>query len=389
MLRYLSRSHEVTLVSFVRQDDRTEYIDHLRQFCTEVYPVEIERSRLKDGQSLIESFFSGTPVVIIRDRIPAMELTLKKLVQEKEFDVIHADQTSMAYYGLHAKNLHPAGKKPGTLLDQHNALYLVVERQSQHERSRLMRFIWRRESRCLAEYEAALLRQYDTILTVTKEDKEALLHLLPNEEAKQREDHIEVIPICVDPDAQQMIQPNDQGPRIIHLGTMFWPPNIEGVLWFANHVLPYILQEVPETKFIVAGKKPPPEINALAEKSSPFNGHIEVTGFVPDPTALLASSSVFVVPLLAGGGMRVKILDAWLWGLPMVSTRIGAEGIMTKPGEDILIADEPRDFAGEVTRILKDKSLAYKLREKGRASVEMHYDWQKVYRRMDDFYGCF
>jgi glycosyltransferase involved in cell wall biosynthesis len=114
-----------------------------------------------------------------------------------------------------------------------------------------------------------------------------------------------------------------------------------------------------------------------------------VKGFVPDPTDVIAESRVFVVPLLAGGGMRVKILDAWIWGLPIVSTTIGAEGILKNPGEDILIADEPKEFAAEVVRVLKDPALAYKLREKGRASVEMYYDWQQVYQRLDDVYNLY
>lgn len=387
MLRYLARNHEVTLVSFVREDDRVEDLDHLRQFCKEVYPVKLERSRLKDSQSLVESLIRGIPVVIARDRIPSMESTLQQLVNEVTYDVVHADQTSMAYYGLLAKKFHPPKKKPATLLDQHNALYLVVQRQSHYERSRFMRILWRREARLLEKYEASLLRQYDTILTVTVEDKEALLHLLPEDEVERREINIEVIPICVDPAEQQMIPLVDQGPRILHLGTMFWPPNIEGVLWFANQVLPYVLQEIPGAKFIIAGKNPPLQIQALTDSSFPFSSNIDVTGFVPDPTRLLASSRVFVVPLLAGGGMRVKILDAWLWGIPVVSTTIGAEGILKKPEEDILIADEPQEFASKVVRVLKDPEMAYKLREKGRASVEMHYDWQKVYQRLDVVYG--
>jgi glycosyltransferase involved in cell wall biosynthesis len=389
ILKYLTQKHEVTLVSFVREDDKPAYIAHLQQLCQKVYAIKMERSRLKDGQSLFESVLSGTPIVIARDRIPAMELTLERLVKEAPFDAIHADQTSMAYYGMVAKRLHPSHKKPVTILDQHNALYLVVQRQSHFERSNLMRTVWRREARLLAEYEASLLRQFDTILTVTTEDKEALLQLLPDDESEHREKNIVVIPICVDPARQKMIQPVDRGSRILHLGTMFWPPNIEGVLWFANQVLPLILREIPGAKFIIAGKNPPLAIQDLAEDTSPFHGNIEVTGFIPDPMDLLAESQVFVVPLLAGGGMRVKILDAWVWGLPIVSTTIGAEGIMKKPGENILIADAPQEFAAAVVKILKDRLLAYKLREKGRASVEMYYDWQKVYQCLDGVYGLF
>ena len=94
ILRYLARNHEVTLVSFVRGDDRPEDLDHLRQFCEKIYPVKLERSRLKDSQSLFESLIGGTPVVIARDRIPAMESILRQLVNESTYDVVHADQTA-------------------------------------------------------------------------------------------------------------------------------------------------------------------------------------------------------------------------------------------------------------------------------------------------------
>lgn len=386
MLRYLAETDEVTLVSFTRVDDEPEAVAHLAQFCQAVHCVPMDRSAAKDGMSLIQSVMQGMPSVILRDRLPGMEGVLAMLVGQAPFDFVHADQTSMAQYGLYARDVHPEDRRPAIVLDQHNALYLVVQRQSHYERSRLRQLLWRREAGLLEAYEAALLRDYDAVLTVTSEDKEALLRLLPDAEARETRERISVVPICVDPDEQAMIEHVDEGPRILHLGTMFWPPNVEGVLWFANEVLPFVLHAVPEATFIIAGKDPPPEVQALVESESPLKDHIEVTGFVPDPTSLLGNSRVFVVPLLAGGGMRVKILDAWMWGLPMVSTTIGAEGIMMKSGENLLLADEPQDFAAAVVRLLEDQLLAERLRENGRAWVEMHYDWQKVYQRVNAVY---
>jgi glycosyltransferase involved in cell wall biosynthesis len=346
------------------------------------------RSRLKDGRSLFESLVKGVPAIIARDRVPEMEAKLRELVLEAPFDIIHADQTSMAYYGLFARSVHQADGHPFIILDQHNALYLVVQRQSRHVRSRLKQLSWRREANLLQKYEAALLSQYDEVLAVTANDKEALLCLLPDAEAViQREQHITVVPICVDPSLQPQIKPIEEGLRILHLGTMFWPPNVEGVLWFAEQILPHVLREIPDVTFTIAGKNPPPEVMALAGRLSPVQDHVEVTGFVPDPTNLIAASRVFVVPLLAGGGMRVKILDAWQWGLPMVSTTIGAEGILSQPGENILLADDPQEFAAAVVRILQDRQLADKLRINGRSWVETHYDWRQEYRRVDEVYG--
>ena len=111
---------------------------------------------------------------------------------------------------------------------------------------------------------------------------------------------------------------------VLHLGTMFWLPNMEGVMWFAREVWPRIQAQVKDATFTIAGKNPPQEIRQLVQNREQG---IRVTGYVPDPRPLAEQASAFIVPIFSGSGMRVKILDAWRWGLPVVSTSIGAEGI--------------------------------------------------------------
>jgi glycosyltransferase involved in cell wall biosynthesis len=305
------------------------------------------------------------------------------LVAQGGYDAVHADQTSMAQYALFARSAAPAGARPAAILDQHNALYLLVARQASYE-SWPWRALWRREARALAGYERDLVREFDQLLTVTEEDREALLALHPEAARPGLAAKISPIPICVDTGSQPLLERKTGGRQIIHLGTMFWPPNIEGVLWFAQQVLPLVWQEAPEARFVVAGKRPPAEVRALAEVSG---GRVEVTGFVEDPRALLAESQIFIVPVRAGGGMRVKIVDAWLWGLPVVSTTIGAEGVQVRDGENILLADEPEAFAAAVLRLLREPELGEAMRLAGRRWVEAHYDYRRVYGQFDDVYG--
>jgi glycosyltransferase involved in cell wall biosynthesis len=163
---------------------------------------------------------------------------------------------------------------------------------------------------------------------------------------------------------------------------MFWPPNIAGVLWFAREALPIIHRALPDARFVIVGKNPPEEVLALT--SDP---RIEVTGYVADPTPYIASADAFVVPLLAGGGMRVKILDAWLWGVPIVSTPIGAEGIAVEEGNNILLGEDASTFANAVLALLQDVVLNQRLRIQGRGWVESHYAWQNVYQRVDEVYA--
>jgi glycosyltransferase involved in cell wall biosynthesis len=111
-----------------------------------------------------------------------------------------------------------------------------------------------------------------------------------------------------------------------------------------------------------------------------------VTGYVADLTPLLAETAVFIVPLLAGGGMRVKILDAWNWNLPIVSTTVGAEGIAVEDEKNMLIADTQEAFAQATIRILQNPDLAERLAQNGRQTLLTQYNWRTIYRAWDKIY---
>jgi glycosyltransferase involved in cell wall biosynthesis len=384
MLRFLASRHHVTLASFVRAEDRLEDLDHLRQLCAAVHTVPMRRSRLRDGLALVSSAINRQPAVIARDGLPEMRALLYRLVRQTPFDVVHADQTAMAQYALHACR-HQAAPKPALLLDQHNAMHLLAERQARLE-SGLWRFLYRREARLFRRYEAGLCRRFDRLLTVTLADKEAHLALIPKGDRVAIAARISPVPICVETEGWPPLPYQDEGPHLVHLGTMFWPPNVEGVSWFASQVLPLVLRQAPGAIFTIAGKNPPPQLTALAKAGSPVAGHVQVTGFVANPEPLLQRSRAFVVPVRAGGGMRVKILDAWRWGVPIVSTTIGAEGIEIRDGENILLADDATTFAEAVTRLLTDDALATRMRLNGRRWVEERYNWRTVYDKVGAIY---
>jgi glycosyltransferase involved in cell wall biosynthesis len=135
--------------------------------------------------------------------------------------------------------------------------------------------------------------------------------------------------------------------------------------------------QVPEAILTVIGKQPPAELEEPG---------IEVTGYVTDLRPYLDETAVFIVPLQAGGGMRVKILDAWSWGLPVVSTTIGAEGMAVQHEENILIADTADAFAQAVTRILEQPALGQKLGQQGRQTVMEKYNWLTIYPAWGEVY---
>jgi len=380
VLLHLAQRHEVTLVSFVRADDRSEYVAHLERFCHAVHTVPMRRSRLRDARALLVAGLTGRSALIVRDEIGEMQATLKQLVREKSPDVVHADQTSMAQYALYARSRIPDPESRQTarlVLDAHNALYRIPERMSAHECNPLKRLALRREARALARYEAQVYQSFDHVVCVADEDRQVLQERMSVEESR-----FTTIPICVDPEEKPLIERAQHPRAVTHLGTMFWPPNVEGVLWFAQEVFPRVLAQVAEAQFVIVGKNPPRQVRDLSFQTR----NIHVTGYVQDPVPYLAETAVFIVPLHAAGGMRVKILDAWCWGMPLVSTSIGAEGIAVWDGEDILIADTPDTFAQAVVRVLQDPALGERLRQNGRRWVEERYNWRQVYARWDKVY---
>jgi len=368
VLKYLAQRHTVTLVSFVR-GDQSEEARHLAQYCQAVYTVPMERGALRDAWYMGLSFLTGQPFMMLRDDRKAMRDLVGRLSVEQRFDVAHADQLNMAQY---AERVPDAFK----ILDTHNALWLLYKRLWETMSPGLRKWLLGRDWRLLKAYEGRLVREFDAVLAVSHEDKAAL-----REAAGQPVD-ITVIPIAIDTDEVAVIERDAEPRHILHIGTMYWPPNIDGVLWFAHEVYPLIRQKRPDVCLDIVGARPPREIAALDGDRA----GIHVTGYVADPTFYLQRAALMVVPLRAGGGMRVKILNAMAQGIPIVSTTLGCEGIGVVPGESILVADEPADFAAAVLRLLEDPALADRLGAAGRRLVRRSYDYRIACQPLDAVY---
>jgi glycosyltransferase involved in cell wall biosynthesis len=143
-------------------------------------------------------------------------------------------------------------------------------------------------------------------------------------------------------------------------------------------VLPRLREQFPGVRFCAVGKMPPDEIKDIPG--------VETPGYIEDVEPYWAQCRLFVVPLRAGGGMRVKILDAWARRVPVVSTTIGAEGLTYQDGEDILIADSPDQMAEQIITVLRSDETAQRIARAGRANVERHYDWRGIYSAWNRVY---
>ena len=206
----------------------------------------------------------------------------------------------------------------------------------------------------LKKFEFDMYAQADKVLTLTTQGKDELL-------AIRSDLDIGIVPHGVDVEHFSYSNPREEGQNIVFVGNYLHYPNVDAVLYFHQEIWPKVKALCPEVKFFIVGQAPPLEIQNLTQDDS-----ITVTGRVDDVTPYIREGQIFICPVRLGGGFRGKILEAMAVGRPIVSTSLGAEGIPSKNGENIMIDDDPEDFATSIEKLLKDRDLYERIRQAGR-----------------------
>ena len=383
MLRALiEQGHSVTLVSFVRPEE-VPHISALEKICDAVHVVPIHRSRIADVGYMVRSYLTTRPFLVERDDLRPMQELVNKLVKEGDFHFIHADQLTMVQFAIRGASAFP-DKKPKVIFDAHNAVWSIVERMQENARW-FLKPVLGIEARRVKRYEGELLKTVDHVLAVTDVDRAGLVDAL-NFSKVNKNDHvapITVVPIAVDTQKLQPVKRTPGSRNIVTLGTLHYPPNADGIRWFFNEVFPLIRKRVPDATLTIIGKNPPQDFLDLAAREPDA---VTVTGYVPELVPYLEKSALMVVPVRAGGGMRVRILEAFAYAMPVVTTTIGLEGIHAELEKDVVVADAAGDFANRVSELLEDPSLQEKLSAYGRRLAETKYDWQVVLKAMSPIY---
>jgi hypothetical protein len=222
--------------------------------------------------------------------------------------------------------------------------------------------------RAARKLEAHWIPRFSQVLTASKEDAKRV-------RAKRVTVYPNALPSC---GAGCQPAADCQSACLAFSGNLEYHPNISAVRFFARDIWPRLRAQHPQLTWRLIGKNP--------EAVRPFitgDPRIEVTGPVDDAVAELARARVAVVPLLAGSGTRLKILEAWAAGVPVVSTTIGAEGLPVRDGEHLLLADRPEAFAAAIARLLDDPGLRARLSANARALLEREFTWEAAWRRLD------
>jgi glycosyltransferase involved in cell wall biosynthesis len=274
---------------------------------------------------------------------------------------------------------------PVLIFDAHNAVWTILGRMGKNA-PWYLRPVLGLEAQRVRRYEGLIVRNFDQTLAVTEVDRRALSAAATSSlnATASTMPAISVIPIAVDTGRLQPVRRQPGSTNILTLGTLHYPPNADGIRWFLNEVFPLIQGKVPGATLTIIGKNPPED---FLDRASHEPHSIYVTGYVPDLTPYLEKAALMAVPVRAGGGMRVRILEAFARAMPVVTTTIGLEGINAQADEEVLVADSPSDFASTVVCLLRDENLQAKLATKGHRLAENNYDWKVVLKAMDTIYN--
>lgn len=370
LIRQLAKQHTIHLLSFAVAQVPPPDLGPLRDLCATVNTVPPPQR--SSWHRLFTTVASPLPDMHHRLASDRFCEDLQNISREVRPDVVQIEGLEMAQYGLHAQTL--AGEDaPLLVFDAHNAEHMLQKRVFETDSRRPGRWLgalyslvqWQK----LLRYEAAICRQADRVLACSAADARALARLVRGLEPI-------VVPNGVDTEQYRSgtveAAPLGQG-ALVFTGKMDFRPNVDAVLWFCSEVLPAIQSAAPETHFYIVGKNPHARLAPLRQRPG-----VTLTGFVEDIRPYVAAATVYVVPLLTGGGTRLKILEAMAMGKAVISTTLGCEGIHATADREIVLADSADNFAQQVVALLEDRARRDDLGQAARAFVERYFDWEIV-----------
>ncbi|MGE5569836.1 MAG: glycosyltransferase family 4 protein [Rhodospirillales bacterium] len=360
ILRQLHLRHEIHYVA-IADPAHPKACEASREYCTRCYPFEhripSKRSPAFAGQ-LARNCFSEMPLAVSRFYSPALGRFLENLIRTGRFDRAVVDHLAPTSY-------FPALDR--SLFFQHNVETMIWRRRAACARDPLRKLYYRLQARRMFRYECRVSRAAGHIAAVSAVDAALMRKLFGVTRVSEIPTGVNIEYFAAPPSVEPFAD-------LVFIGSMDWLPNIDGVRYFVQEILPLIRRKRPGCTFGIVGRAPAPAIAALAKQDR----NIFVTGTVPDVRPYLWGSSVSVVPLRIGGGTRLKIYESMAAAVPVVSTTIGAEGLHVAPPNDIRIADSPAAFAERCLELLDDADERARLASAALEMVRAKFSWRRA-----------
>lgn len=366
LLKNLALQHEVHLISFATEQVTTEQLKAMQRYCKQVKIVpyrSFQPGRLK----AVLGFFSAQPRSFIDTHQSEMQKSIDEAVRRTNFDLVIAFEIDMMPYAAAISNVPKIVDELQLAVPYEN----FVRQDQPLKRLRFWLTWWK-----LSRYLPKLLSNFAGCAVASDMERQRIIEMVPSTCT------VRSIPNGVDISHYVTNLAKPAPDTLIYAGALTFNANFEAVAFFVKEILPLIQVVKPQIKFLVTGKLDGVPLDQLIACNP--NG-LKFTGYLDDIRPAVAGSWLSIVPLLTGGGTRLKILESLALGTPVIATSKGAEGLNLVPGRDLLIADTPTEFAAAVLQVLQDVELRETLSRNGRRAVESQYDWTIIGRQFNDF----
>lgn len=362
VLRHLSRRFDVTLGCLVDDASDLAHLDGLRAYAAQVGHARIDG--LARRVSAARALATGQPVTVAHFHHGSLQRQVDAWIDDAPFDAVFCYSSPMAEYLFRSRHLEGRLRGARRVMDLIDA-DSVKWAQYADDAPPWTSWLYRREARTLSRYERRIVDAFDRTFLVSRAEA-ALLGDDPRLGAYAN---------GVDLDYFAPASPaQGSGPtEIVFTGVMDYRPNVEGVQWFAEEILPRVRARLPDARFVIVGSRPSPAVRRLAERPG-----IVVTGRVPDVRAFVGPAAVCVAPLRIARGLQNKVLEAMAMAKPVVATSQAFEGIDAVAGRDACVVDAPEAFADAVVGLVEDRARASAMGRSARAAMERAYRWDQV-----------
>jgi glycosyltransferase involved in cell wall biosynthesis len=364
--KYLNRfGHRVILASLnTKKHDQDPSV---LSSIAKVYTTNIDTTLRPLG--LIKGLFTKIPYNIKRFISPEFKILLEKIITENNPQIIHLEGI---YLSIYADTIKKISSSP-LVLRSHNVEYEIWERNARNEKNLLKKWYLKNLSHKIQKFEQLNLHKFEGILSITERDGE--FYKRNNFAGK-----LKTIPAGVDLELYSAENISNEKISLCFLGSMEWMPNVQGIEWFLQEVWPTLRNKSSELTLHIAGKNMSEEM-----KNRKVDG-VFFYGMVPDAAAFLKQHPIMIVPLLSGGGMRLKIVEAMVLGRCVLSTPIGAEGIEAKENSEIILASNPKEFIDKIEMVINGKINTKIIGENAQKLAREKYSWEKLVKEIEKFY---
>ena len=361
LVERLAERHKITYLCHRNEDveEAAKAAKHFRSLGIDVVMVDHQLPKSSQPSfylALLGNLFSPLPYSVQSHKSEALRQAVRQLDAESKVDVWHCE------WSPYAENLNGIDVKPVVAV-AHNVESLIWQRYYEHEKNPLKRWYIGKQWKKFDAFERKMFSEIEHLVTVSQSDADLATSFGAS--------GVSVVDNGVDIDFFQPQIGKSQPNKILFLGALDWRPNQDGVRALFDTVFPAVRKQIPDAELCLVGRRPPQWMTQRAADTPQVSLHADV----PDVRPYMAEAGVMAVPLRIGGGSRLKILEAAAFQLPVVSTKIGAEGLSLMAGSEYHEVDGVEQMADSIVTCIKNPAGAKEMAEKARETVVSQYDW--------------